>query len=434
MQESFLHFIWQYQYYSQQDLQTSGGEPILMLAQGMYNRQDAGPDFKASRMQIGGLDWYGDVEIHVKASDWMRHQHQQDPAYNSVVLHVVWEEDAQVYRQDGTPVPQLVIRERVDDRLIGEYTALMKSPDPVPCASQFSQVNELQKVSMLDKALLQRLKRKSATILQWLEEAGGDWETVAWWLLASNFGFKKNNQPFLSLARQLPLKLLAKHRHQPLQQEALLFGMGGFLQEIPSSGQSPYLKQLQQEWTFLSLKYELEDKQLQRHQWKFLRMRPANFPTVRLAQLAAILQVHHHIFSIFRDEASAKELTRLLRSPKSTYWQLHYDIGKASKGKMPPLGLDSARNLLINTAAPLLAAYGLYTDDESWIERAMELLQQLPAESNFILREWKALGFSPQHAFDSQALIELYNEFCQPKKCLQCSIGLQLIKRKEGQC
>lgn len=433
MQESFLHFIWQYQYFNRQTLQTSAGEPILMLAQGMYNRQDAGPDFKASRLQIGGLDWFGDVEIHVKASDWMRHQHQQDPAYNSVVLHVVWEDDVQVYRQDGTPVPQLVIRERVDARLIGEYTTLMKSPDPIPCAGQFSQVDNLQKVSMLDKALLQRLKRKSATILEWLEEAGGDWETVAWWLLASNFGFKKNNQLFLNLAKRLPLKVLAKHRQQPLQQEALLFGMAGFLQDVPAFD-NPYLKRLHQEWAFLGLKYELAPRKLQRHQWKFLRMRPANFPTVRLAQLAAILQARHHIFSIFRDEESAKELTRLLRSPQSPYWQEHYDIGKVSKSKMTPLGLGSAQNLLINTAAPLLAAYGVYMDDESWIDRAMELLQQLPAESNFILREWKALGFSPHHAFDSQALIELYNEFCQPKKCLQCSIGLQLIKRKEGQC
>ena len=187
-----------------------------------------------------------------------------------------------------------------------------------------------------------------------------------------------------------------------------------------------------QEWKFLAQKYQLAQKALQRQELKFLRMRPPNFPTDRLGQLAAVLQSQHHLFSLFCSEESADKLSKILRTPQSAYWQQHYDIHKVSKSKMPALGLSSAQNLLANTAAPLLAAYGLYTDQESWIDRSMQLLQQLPAESNNIIREWDAIGLVPQHAYDSQAMIELFNEFCQPKKCLQCTIGLALLKRKES--
>lgn len=430
MQESFIHFIWQYQYFNRQDLCTTKGEPVQVLKQGVYNRQNAGPDFRGAKLRVDGMDWYGDVELHIRSSDWQRHSHEKDGAYNSVILHVVWEVDAEALRQDGTAIPQLELRGRVEERMLEQYEGLMKSRHSIPCAPQLEQVNSLTKFSMLDKALLERLRRKSAIILDWVQENGGDWETAAYWLLGQNFGFKKNNEAFLALMKKLPLKVLAKHRDQPLQQEALLFGMAGFLEDIPDSDQQ-YLKQLQQEWNFLGQKYQLLDKRMNRHEWKFLRMRPANFPTVRLAQLAAVLHARHHLFSLFSAELPVKELIGILRKPQSAYWQEHYDMGKRSKSKIPTLGASSAQNLLINTAAPLLAAYGVYTDQESWIDRTMQLLQQISAESNSILDEWKSLGLIPQHAFDSQALLELYNEFCRPKQCLQCSIGLQLLKRRE---
>ncbi|WP_017733136.1 DUF2851 family protein [Nafulsella turpanensis] len=434
MQESFLHFIWQYQYFSREALVSSTGEELKVLQQGMYNRQDAGPDFKGARLLLGELEWHGDVEIHLCSTDWERHQHQLDPAYNSVVLHVVWEKDGEVKRKDGTELPQLALKDRVEEGLLQRYQQLMQSLYAIPCAPQFDKADALARVSMLDKALLQRLKRKAEGLINWLKEAEGDWETVAYWLLAQNFGFKKNNEAFLALAQKLPLKLLAKHRNQPLQCEALLFGMAGFLESTSTSTQTldSYIQQLQQEWQFLGHKYGLAGRQMQRHEWKFLRMRPANFPSLRLAQLAAVLQAQPHVFSLFTGGKSVKELLVQIRQPQSAYWQAHYDVQKASKNKLPSLGLSSAQNLLINTAAPLLAAYGLYLDDESWIERAMQLLQELPAESNSIVEEWKELGLQPQHAFDSQGMLELYNEFCLPKKCLQCSIGLNLLKRSEA--
>lgn len=432
MQESFIHFIWQYQYFSRQNLTTTKGESVQVLQPGMYNRQDSGPDFKGAKLRVEGLDWFGDVELHLRSSDWERHQHESDPAYNSVILHVVWEADGAEFRQDGTEIPQFELKDRTDPAMLEQYEGLMQSRHPIPCAPQFGQVNSLAKLSMLDKALLERLRTKSSLILQWLSETGGDWETVAYWLLARNFGFKKNNEAFLALAQRLPLKVLAKHRDQLLQQEALLFGMAGFLEDNPDPDLHPYHRQLINEWQFLGQKYGLYNKRMQRHEWKFLRMRPAGFPTVRLSQLAAVLQAHNHIFSLFSHETNIKGLTAGLRKTPSPYWQEHYDTAKVSKAKNTGMGVSGAQNLLINTAAPLLAAYGVYTGEEAWTERAMQILQQIPAESNQIIAEWKNLEFSPQHAFDSQALIELYNEFCRPKKCLSCAIGLQLLKRREA--
>ncbi len=431
MKESFIHFIWQYQYFDKRDLQTTDGESLRILQQGMYNRQDAGPDFKGARLQIDGIDWHGDVELHLRASDWERHNHQEDAVYNRVTLHVVWENDKRIRRQDGSLVPQFVLKERVAPGVIAQYEQLMESIQPIPCAPRFAEVEPLVKVSMLDRSLLQRLQRKAGILLEWLKQAGGDWETVAWWLLAQNFGFKKNNEAFLRLAQNLPLHVLAKHRNQALQQEALLFGVAGFLPHGEGE-QDEYVQQLRQEWRFLGHKYTLTDCQLRAGEWKFLRMRPANFPTVRLAQLAAVVQAHHHLFSLFRDEPDVQKLLESLRQPLSAYWQTHYHIGKSFKSKLYPLGVSSAQNLLINTAAPLLAAYGLYINDENWVERAMDLLQGLPAEENNILRQWASLGLKPASAYDSQAMLELFKEFCQPKKCLQCTIGLHLLKREKA--
>lgn len=431
MKESFIHFIWQYQYFHQGALQTSEGESIQVLHQGMYNAQDAGPDFKEARLQIGGILWVGDVELHIRASDWDRHKHQQDAAYNRVVLHVVWEEDARIRRQDGSPVPQLSLHGRVAPGMRQQYEQLMESLQPVACAPQLKDASSLARVGMLDKALLQRLHRKAEGLLQWVKQADGDWETVAWWLIAQNFGFKKNKEAFLRLAQNLPLTVLARHRQQPLQQEALLFGLAGFLPS-PEPEKEPYIQHLEEEWKFLGHKYRLAERQMQLSEWKFLRMRPANFPTLRLAQLAALVQGHHHLFSLFRDEEEVKKLLQALRKPLSPYWQQHYHIGRPSKGVLAPLGLGSAQNLLVNTAAPLLAAYGLYTGEEHWIERAMQLLQELPAEDNHVLREWKELQLKAENAYDSQALLELFKEFCQPKKCLQCTIGLELLKREKA--
>lgn len=429
MQENFLHFIWQFQYFDQQALRLRSTESLLVLRQGMYNRQDAGPDFKGAHVKIGQLDWYGDVEIHLRSSDWQRHHHERNAAYNSVVLHVVWEDDGQVKREDGSIMPVLVLKDRVDKSLLSSYERLLESHYAIACAPQFSQTAVLSRVSMLDNALMQRLKRKSTRLIEWVEEAKGDWETVSWWLLAQNFGFKKNNDPFLRLGRALPLKVLAKHRSDKRQLEALLYGMAGFLED-PKAVEEPYRQKLQQEWAFLRQKYAFGDQQLRLQEWQFLRMRPANFPSLRLAQLAAIIGRQHHLFSLFSSQQPVPEMISLLRSPQSVYWQRHYNFGKGSAQKLPVLGLSSAQNLLINTAVPLLAAYGVYTDDESWIDRAMELLQQLPAESNRLMDDWKDLGMKAQHAYDSQALIELHNEFCQPRKCLQCVLGLDLLKRR----
>ncbi len=424
MNESFLHYLWQFQYFDKKGLKTTAGEQLLVLKSGILN-SDAGPDFSHVKIKVGEIDWAGCVEIHIQSSGWYEHKHNLDKAYENVVLHVVWEENKPVYREDGTRIPTLQLKDRVEPHLINSYQKLINNPSSIPCEKSFGQVDEIVRHSMIDKALMRRVESKAKLINSLLDQNKGDWEETTYQLLASNFGFKINKDPFVQLSKSLPYKIIQKHCDKPQQIEALLFGQAGFL---VTKSKDQYLSALFTEYQFLGKKYSLIDQQLHPTQWKFLRLRPANFPTIRLAQFAALLTTHKNIFSTITELSDYKSLVRFFEIQTSGYWHSHYRFGKKSKTKVAEFGEASRDNIVINTVAPLLVAYGQSHDNWSLVDRAVSVLQSIPAEKNRITRLWQNLGCDSKTAFDSQGLIELYNNYCQRRDCLNCAIGTAILK------
>ena len=435
MSEDFLYFVWQYQYFTKDTLLTTDGERLQVVHTGFRNH-DAGPDFTHARLLINDVEWAGTVEMHLRTSDWLAHRHQHDRAYDNVILHVVWQDDRpangkRVDRMNGTPLPTLELDSRTDIGLLGRYQVLNDSADAIPCAGQFKSVSPLRVTSMLDKAMLQRLERKAAIVRQVFEQTGSDWEETAWRLLAMNMGFKINADPMAQLSRAIPLKAILKHRDALHQVEAMLFGTAGLLDMDESAPETTdeYVATLRREYRFLATKYALADKQVTAHAWKWGRLRPANFPTLRLAQLARLVTQHASLFSLFAGTTNGDWLLKAVQVQPSAYWQSHYRFGKGSEKVASALGQNSAENIVINTVAPLLAAYAHHRREPAYIDRAISLLEQLPPEKNRLTEGWNTLGLGIRTAFDSQAAIELYNEFCTQKKCLSCQIGAGLLKQ-----
>ena len=319
MHEGFICYIWQFQYFDKKELKTAQGEKIEVFKPGIGNTH-AGPDFSNAKVKIDGIDWVGTVEIHPKSSGWMEHWHDLDPAYENVVLHVVWQNDQPIYRSDKTLLPTLELKDRVDESLIIQYKKLVNTSFSIPCKKSFPQVDEVVKRSMLDRTLMQRLEAKAAQVLEILNHHHGDWQQTAFILLARNFGFKVNSDPFMQLAQSLSYKTLLKHTDKPLQIEALIFGQAGFL-DIAVGDE--YYQLLRREYNVLSQKYSLSTRKLKRAQWRFLRLRPANFPTVRLAQFAALVAQEKNVFSKIFEIADAP----ILYEP--CFQSANRNIGKA---------------------------------------------------------------------------------------------------------
>lgn len=424
MNESFLHYIWQFQYFNKQELRCSTGEEIIVVNPGLKNTH-AGPDFYNAKLKLGNMEWAGSVEIHIYSSGWREHRHQDDAAYENVVLHVVWEEDEKIYRKDGTLLPTLELKSRVASSFLLQYKRIVHSRNRIPCANAIQHVPDVIKVSMLDKALMARLEKKAETILQALERNNGDWEETCYQILCRNFGFKVNTDPFLQLAQSLPYKILMKHGDRLEQIEALLFGQAGFLKETINDA---YYLLLRREYTLLRKKYNLGAKQMNKAQWRFLRLRPANFPTIRLAQLSSVLFNQKNMFSRIISITSWKELMPAFSVKPSAYWLHHYQFFKKQDKEIPALGRMSIENIVINSIVPMMVAYGKSKDDQRYIDRAVQLLEETPSEENNILRSWEDLGIVSKTAFDSQALIELHNNFCIRRRCLDCNIGFFLLQ------
>jgi hypothetical protein len=423
MNESFLHYLWQFQYFQKYDLQTSEGEAINIIKQGIHNT-DSGPDFSQAKIKIGDIEWAGNVEIHVKSSEWYSHKHEQDAAYENVVLHVVWENDKAVYRKDKSLLPTLELKDRTDELLLSSYKKLVNSSSAIACEKNFGSVDPIIHLAMLDKALMQRLETKSLVVTELLQENKGDWEETTYQWLAKAFGFKVNSDPFFELAKAVPFKIIQKQKNI-LEIESLLFGVAGML---VTKTKEEYITALFDEYQFLKKKFKLEPSELSHTQWKFLRLRPSNFPTIRIAQFAAILHQHKNIFSKLMGSESLNALAEIFSLPQSSYWQKHYRFGKPAKGMVPELGQSSIENIVINTVVPLLVAHGKAKDDQAYIDRAVNLLQQIPGEQNTITKGWDEIGLKIKTAFDSQGSIELYNNFCKKRQCLNCSIGVAILK------
>jgi hypothetical protein len=423
MTEAFIHYLWQFQQFNKSLLQTTKQESVKVLKTGILNT-DAGPDFLQARILIGDIEWVGNIEIHIKSSDWNMHNHQYDGAYNNVILHVVWQHDKPILREDGSEIPTLELRLITNTALLAKYQTLLTNKSVIPCAPQFNSVSDLARIATLDKTLTKRLIQKSKIVEELLEENNGDWEDTAYQLLAKNFGFKINSEAFLRLSKNLSLKVLQKHRDSIIQIEAILFGQSGLLTDVDT-----YSNRLWQEYNFLSAKYSLKGQILSNHEWKLLRTRPANFPTIRIAQLAKLIASQKSFFSLFTQTESIEDLRKILQIKQSEYWQEHYHFGKKAERKSKGLGKDSIDNLIINTVIPLLACYSQKIDNQAYMDRAIAFLESFPPESNHIIDLWKNLGLEIKTAFDAQASIELYNNFCSQKKCLQCNIGIEILKK-----
>ncbi|MCC9167172.1 DUF2851 family protein [Pontibacter harenae] len=422
MKEAFLHYIWQHQYFEKTELMTVEGEQLQVLKTGFYHT-NAGPDFKEALIKIGDVEWSGSVEVHLKASDWQRHQHQTDQKYNQVVLHVVWEADQEILRTDGTAIPTLELKNRVEPIMLLRYEKLQQAISTIPCASFWPTVPDITKTMMLERALTERLELKGEEVWEIFSNYGNDWEQTTYAILCRSFGFKINQQAFEMLAKVLPWQVVRRHQHNLLQLEALLFGQAGFLEEV----QDEYGQQLQKEYVFLSHKYKL--KPMQRHQWNFLRMRPANFPTVRLSQLAVVLAQHQHLFTMLLEGQTIKQYESLFIVPVSAYWQQHYNFGKSLKTTQKSIGKSSVQNLIINAVVPLLAAYAQYSQNRNYLEKAIALLEKVKEASNSITRHYEELGWQAKTAADNQAALGLYKLYCGPVNCLRCAIGNKILKQ-----
>jgi Protein of unknown function (DUF2851) len=419
--EKLLHYIWQFQKFEIQKLKTTNGEALQIIQVGQLNT-NAGPDFIEAKIKIDEIIWVGNIEIHINSSDWHLHKHDENLEYDNIILHLVWENGPEIFRKNGQKIPTLSLKNIVNSQFIADYERLMYNATTIPCESQFEQINGITKMLMLEKVLVDRLERKAKIILTMLEKNAGDWEETTFQLLAKNMGFGLNSIPFEQLANLLPLKIIQKHGDSLFSIEAMLFGIAGFLEEAKDD----YSLSLQKEYNFLKNKYKL--KQMAKHEWKFMRLRPANFPTVRLSQFAQIIQHTRSLFSYFLIFESTESLFSMFKTKPNDYWQSHYRFKEMTHGSLKGIGNESIELLIINTVVPLLAAYSIDKNEPSYIEKGLKLLESIKAEKNKITRFWNQLGLKQKSAFDSQASIELFNEFCSKKVCLSCSIGATILR------
>ena len=420
MDEQFLHYIWKFKKFEDKELKTTDRLPLKILNPGSHNH-DSGPDFEEARIKIDKVEWAGSVEIHVKSSDWEKHYHQSDRSYDNVVLHVVWKDDKPVF-SGKEPIPTLELLDIIDLKHFEKYQTFLSQHKEILCQDQLSSVADINFTNMLDRTMIERLEQKSLAISQILRKNNQDWENTAYISLAKNFGFSTNSQCFTLLAESLPYKVLSRYHGKSKHIEALIFGVAGFLEDEVDTYQS----ELRSEYQYLKNKHQLKQK-LTRQMWKFARMRPSNFPSVRLAQFSSLISLNEHLFSNLIMVANPRELVSKFQISVSEYWVQYYDFGKARKKKRETLGKSTQENLLVNTVAPLLAAYSYYNDDQRFMDRAVKILEQMPTENNKITRKWIVANKKPKNAFDSQALIGLYKNYCEKKKCLNCNIGVEIL-------
>jgi len=417
MTEQLLQFIWKYRLFEQKGLATVGGEAVEIIKPGDQNF-DSGADFSNARLKIGDTVWAGNVEIEITSSNWFRHKHNKDKSHQNTILLVCIAHDA----------PELKIRvielyKYINESLTDAYEDLMNRQAWVPCHGLAGKVDSFIVSTWLQRLVIERLQHKTAPILQALFQNQNNWEETFYHLLARNFGFNTNAVPFELLAKSLPLTVLAKHKNSLLQIEALLLGQSGLLQAAESDN---YTAELLKEYKFLAQKYQL--KPVDVALWKFSKTRPANFPTMRIAQFAALIFHSSHLFSKILETRNSKVLKGYFDVSASDYWKTHYRLGAEAKAARHSIGEDALQNILINTVAPFMFAYGLSKDSDSHKQRALYLLETLEAENNHIIRGFGGTSITPANAAEGQALIQLYKNYCTPKKCLQCHIGQKILR------
>ena len=406
-------------------LQTTTGEPVEVIDAGLPNT-NAGPDFFNAKLKIGGTLWVGNIEVHILASDWMRHGHDKDAAYDNVILHVAETVDCEVFRANGVPVPQLQLP--CPDPVRQRYDELSHAEIYPPCYSILSSLPKLTVHSWLSALQVERFEQKAHLIATRLERCNNHWEDVFFITLARNFGFGLNGDAFEAWASRLPFRAIDKHRDDLFQVEAFFFGQAGLLDEELPDADGYYLK-LQKEFRYLQHKFELSVP-MTATQWRFLRLRPGNFPHVRLAQLANLYYKERSLFSRIMEADTLEAVRKLLTVTTSPYWEEHFNFRKVSSSREKQVGKNAQNLIVINTVIPFLYAYGLHKADELLCERATGFLESLKAEDNHIIRHWSGAGLPVSTAADSQALLQLQKEYCDKKDCLRCRFGFEYLRQK----
>lgn len=421
MKEDFLHYVWKFRKFDSSDLQTSNNEPISVIHPGQY-LQLAGPDFFNAQLVIGTQKWAGNVEIHIRSSDWYLHRHEKDPAYENVILHVVWDHDMEIFRSDNTIIPVLEIKKYVRHETLSNYESLMFPKSWIYCERQLVDIDYFILENWLERLFFERLEKKSHAIISLLRQKENDWEAVLFCLMAKNFGLNTNGETFLKIALEIPFSIIRKENFESVNLEALLFGQSGLL-DVEKEDQ--YFKQLKRQFDYLSYKYQLEKITIEPVQ--FFKHRPDNFPTIRLSQLAGLYSGRQNLFSELIGCESVSKLYEILKVSASPYWQTHYQFDRESPKKVKLVSVAFADLIIINTILPIRFAYAKSLGKEI-SEDSMDLLKQIPVEKNAVIGKFSQFGIKAKNAFESQALLQLKSAYCSHGKCLDCAIGNLLLK------
>lgn len=426
--EYLLHYVWKHRIYGAAPLTTDQGDDIEIIDPGVHNMLNAGPDFFNAKLRIGGVVWAGNVEIHERSSDWYRHHHDTDDAYNNVILHVATMLDVEVRTHSGKRLPQLSLT--VPPQLYANYQELLAEETYPPCYRIIPQVSPLTAHAWMIRLTVERLEEKTRRINNYLQRTDGDWERTFFITLARNFGFGTNAQAFEQWAFSISLNAVGRHRDDAFQVEAFFMGQAGLLEEkaVRSGRDDDYCQRLRAEYAFLRNKFSLQPQEASL--WKFGRLRPQNFPHVRLSQFTRLYCEGGADFSRLLEAKDIKALHAMFHAAVTPYWRTHFCFGEESAECDKKLQKGSLNLLIINTAVPLLFAYGRKTMDEDMVERAFNLLEQIPAERNYITRSWERAGLHVSHAADSQALIQLRQNYCDRKDCLRCRFGSEYLRSK----
>ena len=419
--EQLLHYVWKHKIFPLKELKTTTGQQVEVIDTGLANT-DAGPDFFNAKLKLDGVLWIGNIEIHERSSDWFKHGHHADAGYNSVILHIASEIDTEISRSNGERIPQIQLI--CPEAVRTNYKELLETDSYPPCYRIIPSLPPFTAHSWMTALQMERFEQKATLLNERLKRCQGNWEDAFFITLARNFGFGLNGDAFETWAHRLPFRAVDKHRNDLFQIEAIFFGQAGILED--SDGDGYYLR-LKKEYTYLQHKFGLipMDASL----WRFLRLRPANFPHIRIAQLACLYHRAYGLLSRIMETETLQGVRDVLKGGTSEYWLTHYTFGGSSPSRPKTLSNTSLDLLIINTVVTFLYAYGLHKGNRVLCARAGSFLEELKAENNYITRMWEQCGMKASNAADSQALIQLKKEYCDKKKCLYCRIGYEYLKR-----
>ncbi|WP_293871769.1 DUF2851 family protein [Flavobacterium sp.] len=421
MKEDFLHYVWNYKKFDFSNLKTTQNESLTLINTGFY-AQLAGPDFFNAQITIANQKWAGNVEIHVKSSDWYLHRHEEDSNYDNVILHVVWEHDTPVFRKDNSEIPVLELKNFVSKDALNQYLSLTSPKSWIYCENEIATVDTFILQNWQERLFFERLERKSISIEQLLLSSDNHWEAVLFCMLAKNFGLNTNGEAFLKMALAIPFSVIRKESFEVENLESLFFGITDL---FPVDGQDNYSKDLNKRFHYISQKHQLKKETIVPVQ--FFKHRPDNFPTIRLAQLAMLYHKHQNLFSKIIATKKTDEIYQLLNVSVSKYWETHYQFDRESSKKKKSFSKSFIDLLIINTIVPFQFAYAK-SQGKDISETILEMIQSIKPEKNACIDKFSHFGINATNAFGTQSLLQLKNEYCNHSKCLQCGIGIELLK------